>query len=149
MTFGLSAWLAWEGDSLPPPHSGVFSSNDRATITDRRDAFASPSEANDEFNKHLQQATGHLEFRPCFDAGGRRTGERAVVLLSPPQVPAATWRIVWTHHSEKFSEVFWIESVSLADARYLEGEPQGLGWKKCGARASGPPQTTGRAEGTP
>lgn len=147
-TFGVSAWLAGEGDPLPPPNSGVFSSSDRATITHQQDAFPSPAQANDEFNRHLQQATEHLERTPCFDAAGRRTGERAVVLLSPPRVPAPTWRIVWTHHSEKFSEVFWIESASLPDARYLEAERQGWGWKKCAARASDPPQTTGRARGT-
>lgn len=132
--FGIGACLAWE-KALPPANSGVFSSSDRAPITYRWETFSSPLEAATEFNMQLQQATDYLEFTPCFDESGRRTGERAVMLFSPPRVPEATWRIVWTRQSESFSETFWVESVSLSGARYFETERQG--WKKCVAKMHG------------
>ena len=113
--FGIGAWLAWE-KALPPANSGVFSSSDRAPITYRWETFSSPLEAATEFNTQLRQATDYLEFTPCFDESGRRTGERAVMLFSPPRVPEATWRIVWTPIRELFGDVLGGISVPVGCA---------------------------------
>ncbi len=82
--------------------------------------YPSPSAAADEFNAQLRVATEYTEFAPCFDGAGRRRGDRAVMLLDSPYVPAPTWRIAWTYRAENLSEFYSVESSLLSDARYLE-----------------------------
>lgn len=117
------------------PHSSSvgWSSSDGKRVVHRHSVLSSPSAAAEEFNTQLQAAAEYIEFTPCFDTGGRRIGERVVILLLPPYATEATWRIMWTQQAEDFSELFWVESPSLADARFYE-TPDQQGWKRCVAR---------------
>ncbi len=107
-----------------------WTSSDGGRMAHNHDLLSSPLEATENFNAALQRAADFMEFTPCFDTSGRRIGERAVMLLLPPQVPEATWRIMWTQQQDNFSELFWVESPSLADTRAFETIER-QGWKKC------------------
>lgn len=108
----------------------------RELTTYRWELFPSPTEAAEHFDRWLGWATEYKEFSPCFDSEGRRTGERALILLLPPYSREPTWSIVWTYRAEKYSQLFSVASVSEKDARYYEETERqkphnGPGWETC------------------
>jgi hypothetical protein len=117
---------------VPSTSSVGWTSPDGKTVVYQHELLPEPAGATEHFNSQLRNAISYQEWAPCFDQNGRRIGERAIMLLAPPQVLKMTWRIVWTQQAEDHSESFTIESASLADARYFETlEP--ADWKKCGS----------------
>lgn len=133
LTFAAGAFF-FHGRTGVVPSSGSFSwrSPDRELMTYRWEIFPSPSAATEQFNEQLRRAEQYREFTPCLDAGGRRVGERAVMLFAPPAVPEPTWRVVWVVRADDSSELFWSESKSLPDALYFETVER-PGGKRCAA----------------
>lgn len=147
LAFAAGTWLVGrkaDDRVVRTSSSGSYTMSGRELMMYRWEIYPSPSEAADEFNAQLRSAAEYTEFAPCFDEAGRRRGDRAVMLLRPPHVPAPTWRIAWTYRDESLSEFHSVESFALSDARYLEevarteqeekvrkGQTAGHQWKWC------------------